>query len=92
MYDFLFLHASDFFGHTKRVASVPSHHPKNSTTPHPILPLPYISPPILRSRQKKRHLAASLILASPSLLQAWVELDVGLSVVGTLGVLLLVLG
>jgi hypothetical protein len=37
-------------------------------------------------------LAASLILASPSLLQAWVELDVGWSVGDTLGVLLSVLG
>jgi hypothetical protein len=81
-----------FFCHTKRMASVPSHHPKTSTTPHPIFPLLYISPPILRSSQKKRCLAASLILASPSLLQAWLELDVGLSVVGTLGVLLSVVG
>jgi hypothetical protein len=81
-----------FFCHTKRVTSVPSHHPKNFTTPHPILLLPYISPPILHSSQQKRCLAASLILTSPSLLQAWVELDVGWSVGGTLGVFLSVLG
>jgi hypothetical protein len=37
-------------------------------------------------------LAASLILASPSLLQAWVDLDVGWSMGGTLGVPLSVLG
>jgi hypothetical protein len=30
-----------FFCHTKHVASVTSHHPKHSTTPHSILPLPY---------------------------------------------------
>ncbi len=82
----------NFFCHTKHVASVPSHHPKNSTIPHPILLLPYISLPILRSSQKKRRLAASLILASPSLLQTWVESDLGWSVGGTLGVLLSVLG
>jgi hypothetical protein len=82
----------NFFCHNKRVASVPSHHPKNSTTPHPILLLPYISPPILQANQKKRLLAASLILASPSLLQAWVDLDVGWSVGGTVGVLLSVFG
>jgi hypothetical protein len=43
-----------FFCHTKCMATVPSHHPKNFTTPHPILQLPYISPPILRWSQKKR--------------------------------------
>jgi hypothetical protein len=38
---FYFCMRQIFFCHTKHVASVPSHHPKNSTTPHPILPLPY---------------------------------------------------
>ncbi len=42
--------------------------------------------------QRWRGIGTSLILASPSLLQAWVELDVGWSVGGTLGVLLSVLG